>query len=232
MKTMNMKILTAIYLMAVWWLPLSAQEKTAASKVEVSETASVTAPANMVRISFTVESSASRAGEAVRMNARQTDTLIKALKKSAGSDDRLETTGYSLSPVYGRNEPATPVAYRVRNTVVLTSKSIEKAGAFIDQAAEAGANRVDSLSFSHDQGEKLRADASVEALKQALRSAERLAEAAGMRVTRIVAINYHSPGPAVRFARATLQEAGGTPTPIEAGELTVSATVHVTVEIE
>ena len=49
----------------------------------------------------------------------------------------------------------------------------------IDRAAEAGANRVDSLSFSHDQGAKLREEASVKALKQALKTAERLAAAAG-----------------------------------------------------
>jgi uncharacterized protein YggE len=229
---MKTRILFVLAILIMVGLPLSAQNPALVSKIEVSETGVVSAPANMVRISFSVESSAANAGEAVRMNARQTDALLKALKSSAGAEDRLETSGYSLNPVYGRNTPATPTAYRVRNTVVLTSKSIEKAGSFIDLAAEAGANRVDSLSFSHDQGERLRAEASVKALKKALQTAERLAEAAGMRLKRIVTINYHSPGPTVRFARTTLQEAGGTPTPIEAGELSVSASVHVTVEIE
>ena len=229
---MNAKILMVLGILMMVGQPISAQDEFARQKIEVSETAAVTAPANTVRISFSVESNASSAGEAVRMNARQTDALVKALKKSAGAEDRLETTGYNLNPVYGRDTPTVPTAYRVRNTVVLTSRSMDRAGAFIDLAAEAGANRVAGLNFSHDQGEKLRAEASVKALQAALQTAERLAAAAGMRIKRIVAINYHSPGPTVRFARTTLQEAGGTPTPIEAGELSVSATVHVTVEIE
>jgi len=137
-----------------------------------------------------------------------------------------------LNPVYGRSTPNLPTAYRVRNTVVLTLKDPGKAGAFIDLAAEAGANRVESLSFSHDQGEELHAQASVKALKKAMETAGRLAEAAGMEVKRILTINYHSPGPSVRFARTMLQEAGGTATPVEPGQLSVSATVHVTVEIE
>jgi hypothetical protein len=147
-------------------------------------------------------------------------------------EDTLETSGYSLSPIYGRGSPQEPTAYRVRNMVVLTSKQIDQAGAYIDAAAEAGANRVDSLTFSHDQGEALRDQAAVKALQKAVKTAEKLAQAAGMKIKRIQRIEYSSPGPRVRYARASLAEAGGAPTPIEAGELSVSATVRVVFEIQ
>ncbi len=214
-------------------LPLSGQDQSKISTIDVSESASVTAPANLVRISFAVESNASEAGEAVRLNAGQTDALLKALKKAVGVEDTLETTGYSLNPVYGRGGTQVTTGYRVRNTVILTSKEVEKAGAFIDAATEAGANRIDSLSFAHDQADTLRDQAAVKALKKAVRTAERLADAAGMRVVRVVNIDYGSPGPEVRFSRAVLAEAGGrVPTPIEAGDLSVSASVRMTFEIQ
>jgi uncharacterized protein YggE len=211
---------------------LAGQEPTQIATLDVSESASVAAPANLVRIALAVESSASEAGQAVRLNAEQTDALLEALKKAAGREDKLETTGYSLNPVYGRGTPEVTTGYRVRNTVILTSKEVEKAGAFIDAAAEAGANRIDSLSFAHDQAETLRDEAAVKAIKQAMKTAERLAAAAGMRIVRVINIEYGSPGPEVRFSRNVLAEAGGrAPTPIEAGDLSVSASVHMTFEI-
>ncbi|MFA9454447.1 MAG: SIMPL domain-containing protein, partial [Candidatus Aminicenantaceae bacterium] len=202
------------------------------STLDISESASVAAPANLVRIAFAVESNASEAGEAVRLNAEQTDALLKALKKAIGREDRLETSGYSLNPVYGRGNTQVTSGYRVRNTVTLTSKEVEKAGAFIDAATGAGANRIDSLSFAHDQAEKLKDQAAVKALEKAVKTAERLAAAAGMRVVRIVNIAYSTPGPRVRFNRSVLPEAGsGASTPIEVGDLSVSASVRMTFEI-
>ena len=229
---MNRAGILAAFLVLCLALPLSGQVPTQLATVTVSESASVSAPANRVRISLAVESDATEAGEAVRRNAAQTETLIKALKKAAGREDKLETTGYSLNPVYGRGTPQVTTGYRVRNTVILTSKEVEKAGAFIDAAAEAGANRIDSLSFAHDQAESLRDQAAVQAIKQAMKTAERLAAAAGMRILRVINIEYGSPGPEVRFSRAVLAEVGaGAPTPIEAGDLSVSATVRMTFEI-
>ncbi len=213
-------------------LPLAGQDLTEISTLEISESASVAVPANLVRISFAVESNAPEAGETVRLNAEQTDALLKALKKAIGREDRLETSGYSLNPVYGRGNTQVTAGYRVRNTVTLTSKEVEKAGVFIDAATEAGANRIDSLSFAHDQAEKLKDQAAVKALEKAVKTAERLAAAAGMRVVRIVNIEYRAPGPGVRFSRNVLAEVGArAPTPIEAGDLSVSATVRMTFEI-
>jgi uncharacterized protein YggE len=225
---------TAVWIgMAVLlWIPLAGQDYRPASTIEVTETASVSKPANLVRIAFSVEVNAATAGEAVRRNALRADALLKALEPLTGEGDRLETSGFNLNPVYGRDNPQEPTAYRVRNMVVLTSKQIDRAGAFIDEAAAAGANRIDSLSFSHDQVEKLRDEAAVEALKQAVRTADRLAGAVGMTVRRIVGIHHSSGGGMVPQARFALAEAGGPSTPIEAGEMTVSATVKVVFEIE
>ncbi len=213
-------------------IPLVGQDFTQISTIDVSESASIAAPANLVRISFAVESNAAEAGEAVRLNAGQTDALLTALKQKIGREDKLETSGYSLNPVYSRGNSQVTTGYRVRNTVILTSKDVGGAGTFIDTATEAGANRIDSLRFAHDQAETLRDQAAVKALKKAFKTAEHLAEAAGMKIARVVNIDYGSPGPAVRYSRASLAEVGaGAPTPIEAGDLSVSATVRVTFEI-
>jgi uncharacterized protein YggE len=232
MSAVSMIVSTALLLWGISETPLLGQEHAPGSTLEVSETAAVSAPANTVRIAFAVEVNAPRAGDAVRQNAQQTDTLLRTLKKMGRSEDMLETSGYSLSPVYGRGSPQEPTAYRVRNMVVLRSKQIDRAGAYIDAAAEAGANRIDSVAFSHDQGEALRDQAAVKALKKVLKTAEKLAQAAGMTIKRIQRIEYSPPGASVQYTRAAFAEAGGAPTPIEAGEFSVSATVRVMFEIQ
>ncbi len=232
MSAVSMIVSTALLLWGISLTPLLGQEHAPGSTLEVSETAAVSAPANTVRIAFAVEVSATRAGDAVRQNAQQTDALLKALKKMARGEDTLATSGYSLSPVYDRGSPQDPTAYRVRNMVVLRSKQIDRAGAFIDAAAEAGANRIDSVAFAHDQGEALRDQAAVKALQKALKTAEKLAQAVGMTINRIQRIEYGPPGASVQYARAAFAEAGGAPTPIEAGEFSVSATVRVVFEIQ
>ncbi len=229
MTTKKLMLGTLLLLTGVFGL--SAQQTAPLSTLEVSETASVSAPANLVRISFAVESDAGEAGESVRRNAQQTTKLLEALRKMGAEEDRLETSGYRLNPMYDRGSVREVTSYRVRNTVVLTSKSIKNAGAYIDVATAAGATNVDSLSFSHDQGEMLRDKASIKALQKAVKTAERLAAAAGLTVKRIVKINYSSPGPVVRYARTALAEAGGASTPIESGDLSVSATIFVVFEI-
>ncbi len=228
----SMIVLTGFLICGLSPASLYGQEHAPVPTLEVLETAAVSAPANTVHIAFAVEVNAPQAGDAVRLNAQQTDALLKSLRKMGDGEDELETSGYSLNPVYGRGSPQEPTAYRVRNMVMLTSKQIGQAGAYIDAAAEAGANRVDSVAFSHDQGEALRDQAAVKALQKALKTGEKLAQAAGMTIKRIQRIEYGSPGPVVRYARAALAEAGGAPTPIEAGELSVSATVRVVFEIQ
>ena len=111
--------------------PLAGQDPAAISTLEVAETATVSAPANLVRLSFAVESNASEAGEAVRQNAQATESLLEALKGVIGGRDTLETSGYSLNPVYGRGNTQVTTGYRVRNTVILTSRDVDRAGAFM-----------------------------------------------------------------------------------------------------
>ncbi|MGH7806837.1 MAG: SIMPL domain-containing protein, partial [Thermodesulfobacteriota bacterium] len=73
------------------------------------------------------------------------------------------------------------------------------------------------------------------AVGDAKATAETVAKAAGVRVVKIVRISpsYEVPGPVYRdFLQAKVAAAESAPTPIEPGELTVSATVNIVYEIE
>ena len=197
------------------------------STIEITGRAAVMALPTTITISFAVESDSPKAQPAVRDNAERTEKVLAALKKASDKDAKLRTTGFALSPVYEKGERV--IGYRVRNTVVLESNDLDKAGAFIDAAAEAGVSRIGNLSFSNDKEEELRKEASLEALKRAMRDAEALAKASGMAIKRIQKINYDSrEHPAMMMREAAPAAAR---TPIAMGEIPIYVEVHVTFEV-
>jgi uncharacterized protein len=197
------------------------------STIEITGRAAVLALPTTVTISFAVETDSPKAQTAVQDNAERTGKVLAALKKVSDKDTKLRTTGFALSPVYEKTERV--IGYRVRNTVVLESKELDKTGAFIDEAAEAGVSRIGNLSFSNDKEEDLRKEAALEALKLAVKDAEALAKASGMAVKRILKITYDSrehPTIVMRDAAPAVVR-----TPIAVGEIPVQVEVRVTFEV-
>lgn len=226
------RILLLAFLFSLAQVPFAiAQEGEKLSTLEISTRATVQAMPNMVTLSFAVETDGPTAKDAVSANAERTENVLAALKKVADKEGKIKTSGFSLSPVYEKGDPSKPGGFRVRNTIILESKALARVGAFIDEAAEAGASRISNLTFTSDQEEELRREAAIEALKQAKADAEALAGAAGLAIKRIVKITHdqreYAPLGALREAAAA-----GVQTPIAVGEISFSADVHVVFEVE
>jgi uncharacterized protein YggE len=201
------------------------------SAIEVAAGATVFTMPNTLTLSFAVETDSPMANDAVRANAERTEKVLAALTKVAGKDSKIRTSGFSLSPVYERGDPSKPSGYRVRNTVILESKVLDKAGTFIDAAAEAGVNRIANLTFTSDKEEELRRDAAIKALKQATIDAEALAKASGLAIKRVLKVSYDQREQA---PLGVLREAAvaGVQTPIAVGEIAVHANVLAVFEVQ
>lgn len=199
--------------------------------IEISARATVTGIPNILNLSFAVETDAPLAKDAVEHNGERTQRVLAALRKVGDKDTRIWTSGFALSPLYEKGDPSKPSGFRARNAVVLESKMLDKAGAFIDEAAAAGVSRISNLAFTSDNEEDLRRKASVEALKQARQDAEMLARAAGVAIKGIRRITYDQreqpPLPILRDSAFA-----GVQTPILAGDITVQASVQVVFELE
>jgi len=197
------------------------------STIEITGRAAVMALPTTIVISFSIETDSPKAQAAVKDNAERTEKVLAALKKVSDKETQLRTTGFALSPVYEKTERV--IGYRVRNTVVLESKDLDRAGAFIDEAAEAGVSRIGNLSFTNEKEEDLRKEASIEALKGAMRDAEALAKAAGMGIKRILKISYDSREHPTIVMREAAPAAARTP--IVVGEIPLQVEVRVTFEV-
>lgn len=227
------KILVPVFLFALATGPSTslAEECEDRSKIEIAASATVEAMPNTVTLSVAVETDAPLAKDAVRENAETTTKVLSALENVVEKEGKLRTAGFSLSPVYEKDDRSKPGGYRVRNTIVLESKALDKVGLFIDQAVEAGASRVDNLTFTSDREEEIKRQAAVEALKQARADAEALAKASGLSITKVISISHtRRESPPFGVMREALM--AGARTPVAVGEISFTAGVHVVFEVE
>jgi uncharacterized protein YggE len=207
-----------------------AEDKTKVSTIEVVGNAKIMVMPNVATISFTVESTAEKAQDAVRENAEQTNRLLKSLRKISEKETEIKTSAFSLSPIYEKKNRLRLSGYRVRNTVVLKIKELNRVGIYIDEASKAGADRIGSLTLSNDKEEQFRKEARIEALHDAVRSAEDLAKAAGLNIKRTLSISY-TPRRAYISRSVLVASSRDTATPVEIGQIPIEATVNVIFEV-
>jgi uncharacterized protein YggE len=200
----------------------------------------VTAAPDLAIVAVSVETSAAKAASAVGENATRSATVAAALKALIGKDDKLTTTRYSLDPRYEPAKPGQPTEPRItgyvaHNEVQVETHKIDGAGALIDAAIAAGANRVSSLQFTlSNRNEQLRA-ALEKAGAEARAQAESVAKALGVKLKGVIsAATSTAPMVPPRFfeGRGMAAMAASPPTPIEPGTVSVSASLQVTYEIE
>jgi uncharacterized protein YggE len=192
-----------------------------ADSITVSGTGSVVAVPNTAVLSLGVDARAASAKAALAANAREMRQVIDAVMAAGGS--QVGTQSVSLSQVLGQN--GEPAGFAASN-VVSATVDINRAGAVIDAAVDAGANQVNGPAMSvADQG-KLYRQALKAAVADARLSAETLAAASGRslgKVTSVVEGGGATPVP--MFEKAAASDAG---TPIEAGTQQTTASVTVT----
>jgi len=192
---------------------------------------------DLANISFAVETNAKTASAAVKENAEKTNKVLEALKSQIGKDDTLSTTGYNLSPVYEYNNQTKKsefTGYRATNSVLVKTFNLKNVGNLIDSAAEAGSNSIQGLTFDSTKRNEHMKEALAKAVKDAKTTAETVANAAGVKITTIYQISpsYNYPVPVYRDFAESKMAAAPPPTPIEAGEITVKASVNMVFGIE
>jgi len=218
---------------------LAQTERYEKSTLEVTGKGKIKIKPDIAYLTLSVETNAKKASDAVRENAERMKSVLDQLKSQIGKQDKITTTGYQVSPIYEYNESTRRselTGYRASNQAVVETKNLDELGKLIDSATQVGANRIESLSFDTDKREDYRRQALVKAVEDAKATAETIANAGGVKIVKILRISpsYEVPVPVYREFGVTAKaiQAEAAPTPIEPGELTVSATVSIVFEIE
>ncbi|HEY8450033.1 MAG TPA: SIMPL domain-containing protein [Bacillota bacterium] len=182
-------------------------------------------------LEFGVVSRAARAADAVSANAQATERLIAALKEAGINESAIQTAHYSLHADYESREGGAPrlAGYVVSNRVRVRTTQLDRLGQLIDTAVAAGANDIGGIQF--ELSDRRRAEVLDRAYQQAVAAArakaEVLAEAAGVRLGRLIAVDETGvASPPIPYG-GIQRKAAEVATPIEPGTVEAVASVHL-----
>jgi len=129
-------------------------------------------PTTMTQVQLGVEVQAKTAILAQEEAARRSTTVVEFLRSRNVA--KLQTTGIRLNPNYSNdNNVQRIIGYRAINTVSFKIPT-EQAGAILDEAVQAGATRIDRISFT--ASDSVIAVAQKEALREATQDAQQQAD--------------------------------------------------------
>lgn len=188
-------------------------------------------------VSIGVLSRAPTASAALDANSADLGKAIEAIKAAGIADKDIRTTGFSVSPVYApqpirpTGEPLPITGYQVANEVRVTVRDIAKSGALLDKVVRAGANQVSGIAFDIADRQSAEDGALKAAIAEARRTGELMAEAAGVKLVRMVNISASANrGPVPMMARADMLGAAKS-VPVMGGEQAVTANASIVWEI-
>jgi len=154
----------------------------------------------------------------------------------------IQTSELRLTPVYGPppkpqpagTEPEEPkiVAYRATNVVTVRLEELDKVGPAIDAGLEAGANRLEGVTFGLRNDLPVRQEALRKAVTEAQAKAQALAQALNLELGEVLqvnegGVNIRTPRFSEGMSMMRVEAASVAPTPVAAGQITVSAEVSI-----
>jgi uncharacterized protein YggE len=214
---------------------VAAAETDTDNTIVASGTGSVLGTPDRAQISLAVETENPNVQAAQAENAARMTKVMDALITAGIPKEALKTTGYNIYPVYddtkiyGLQKVKT---YRVTNTLTVTLHDVSRTGEVIDIGVAEGINQASSIQFflSDEQSQVLRTEALKEATERASADARTVAGALGVSIQSVKSVQISGGYSPVRYQNYAMAESvgGGVSTPIEAGDITVTATVTVT----
>jgi uncharacterized protein YggE len=237
------RLLAATLVLATPLTPaaLSAQERERKEPVIVVSGAGDAAIApDLAVVSLGVAETRKTAREALDVANAAMNAVIDALKKQGIAPRDLQTSGLSIQAHYSypQNDDGTPkppilTGYMGSNTLTVRIRDLARVGAVIDQAVTLGVNQGGDIRFTNEDPAKTVTEARTEAVKNAIDKAQTLADAAGVKLGRILEItessNTEDPRP---MMSARMAKSAEDAVPVEAGENSYAVNVKVTFAID
>jgi uncharacterized protein YggE len=222
---------------AAWPIAARAQQvqSPADGRVIVIGEGSVGVTPDYAQIESGVTSRAKSVKEATDANSKLMAAITSALLESGVAQNDIQTSRFSVQPVYAPQEPRTEpkfVGYSITNRVRVKIRQIGKVGEILDRLVTAGVTDVGNVAFLVSDPSKALDQAREAAIADARRKAEVYAQASGLRLGRVVWITEDSgfaPPIAVRAQGAPAAMAA--PVPIAPGEDTLRVRITVGFDI-
>jgi len=197
---------------------------------------SVMATPDQARLTAGVATSGATAAIALSANRAAMTRVFAALKGLNVPDSAIRTTTFNLTPQYAPNVPGQPVqqrqtvGYNVTDQVMVTLDDPTRVGTVLDALVAAGANQASNVTFSLHDPSALQNQAREAAVKDAIARAQIYARVAGVALGALASVTDTPAQQRITDLVAPAFQTAVVTSPINAGQLTVTATVWVTYE--
>ena len=205
--------------------------------IHVSASATVDTVPDKVSVMAGVQTNGKTAQEAMVRNSELMRNVFATLTAMGIPERDISTAYLNLSPRYNyeKRENGQPqlIGYQASNQITISSRDLNATGAMIDGLIKAGINNINNVQFSVSDPERAQSEARMQAVAKAQMKARTMAQAANVRLGRLLSLSEGSnPGPVYRAVRmgAQLEAMDATP-PLAPGQREIGATVSMTYEI-
>lgn len=204
------------------------------SGITVQGTGVVILKPDVVHLNVGVQFKAPTVAEAQKLSADASTKITEALKNAGIKAEDIKTVNYTINPNYNYqpNQPPKLDGYQITNSLQVTIRDINKTGAIIDAASQAGANQISGINFTVENNTEALKQARAAAVIDAKAKADQLAAAGKISVggiVNMVELNQNGePQPIVMAAASKAADASVAQTQIESGQLKVVVNVQVT----
>lgn len=177
------------------------------------------------------------AADALAANTTAMTSLFAALKEAGIAEKDMQTSNFMIQPRYDYNDGKQPpvlLGYDVSNNVTVIVRKLDGLGALLDKVVQAGSNQINGIAFDVSKPTEALDEARKLATADATRKAKLYADAMGVKLGPVLAINeasYQPPPQMLRTSAAPMAE-GARPVPVAAGELTLAVDVSINWEIQ
>ncbi len=213
-------------------VPFAAAAENNVSKLIVQGEGKVTAAPDKVTVVLGVETLDTSASIAASENAQLMNETITALLATGIPESEIQTSSYSLGtasqdePVLSGTRQNAP-EFLASNLVTVNLSNTTDVGRVLDAAVSAGSNTIQEVRFDLKDAQPQQDLALTLAIEDASRKAEVAAEAAGLNLGRVLEISEGYGYVAAKSQSAVFNGA----TPIQPGQMEITASVTMTYEI-
>jgi len=189
----------------------------------------VVAQASYVQLQIEVTTQGKNVQQAQQENASTMNRVIQSILALTIPRENIQTAAYTIAPIYDYVEGKQVfTGYEVTNAITVKVPDTNLVGAVIDTAVENGANRISSIQFKIDHADVYYQQALSLALHNAQMKANTIAQTMHLALhpQPLEIVEENESGP-VLYKSMAMADSTIT-TPIEQGQITISAAVRVT----
>ncbi|QPQ33946.1 SIMPL domain-containing protein [Lysinibacillus sp. JNUCC-52] len=213
----------------MYFTQTNAQSLPASRIMTVTGNGKVVANASYVQLQIEVSTQGENVQQAQQENASIMNRVIQSILALSIPRENIQTATYSIAPLYDYVDGKQVFkGYKVTNAITVKVPDTNLVGVVIDTAVENGANRISSIQFKIDNGDVYYQQALSLALHNAQMKANTIAQTMQLSVhpQPIEIVEENENGPVLYKSMAMADSS--MVTPIEQGQLTISAAVRVT----